>query len=182
MPFTIEKKNDSFREARHHLTEKSSSAICHNLQKKNKDLRQITGKLTVANDAFKKNVKSKQKMTIVKSLAAKLSLEKSLLLAGVSKIVRYSSKRPKKKYSTKPCDISDNPKGWEGGISRPTFETRKMVASASRKLKTTVNRKQIRRISHKPGWIEPAKTKSEIIKSKRQLFKPIVPNYCGRQT
>ena len=51
-----------------------------------------------------------------------------------------------------------------------------MAAQVSRELDKPVNRKQIQRIFHKLGWIEPKKTKNDIIKSARILFKSDAPN------
>jgi transposase InsO family protein len=51
-----------------------------------------------------------------------------------------------------------------------------MAAQVSRELGLPVNRKKIQRICHKLGWIEPRKTKNEIIKQGRTLFKPTGPN------
>ncbi len=51
-----------------------------------------------------------------------------------------------------------------------------MAAATTRELGFAVNRKQIRRIFHKLGWIEPAKTKRDIMASKKKLVKPTAPN------
>jgi len=101
-----------------------------------------------------------------------ISLNKSLSFSGVSKAKWY--------YTKKPRNISLN-----SGIvqsvqkmsaSRPTYGTRRMAATLSRKLGRPVNRKQIQRIFHKLGWIEPAKTKNEIIRSNKKILKPTAPN------
>ncbi len=62
------------------------------------------------------------------------------------------------------------------GNRRPTYETRRMAAAASRELDKAVNRKQIRRIFHRLAWIEPSKTKKPIIKVSRKLFSPTAPS------
>ncbi len=66
------------------------------------------------------------------------------------------------------------------GNARPTYGTRRMAAQVSRELDKPVNRKQIQRIFHKLGWIEPKKTKNDIIKSTRILSKPDAPNQLWR--
>ena len=50
------------------------------------------------------------------------------------------------------------------------------MAATLSKLGKPVNRKQIQRIYRKLGWIEPAKTKNEIIRSHKKLLKPTAPN------
>ena len=62
------------------------------------------------------------------------------------------------------------------GKQRPTYGTRRMVAQVSRELNKPINRKQTQRIFRKLGWITPSKTKNDIIKSARTLFKPDAPN------
>ena len=51
-----------------------------------------------------------------------------------------------------------------------------MAAAVSREQMMPVNRKQIQRIYRKIGWVMPRKTKKEIIKSNRKLFKPTGPH------
>ena len=62
------------------------------------------------------------------------------------------------------------------GNKRPTYGTRRMAAQISRELDRPVNRKQMQRIFHKLGWIEPKKTKNDILQSARTLFKASAPN------
>ena len=61
-------------------------------------------------------------------------------------------------------------------VKRPTYGTRGMAARVSRELNTPVNRKRMQRICRKIGHIEPQKTKNDIIRTKRKLFKPEAPN------
>lgn len=114
-------------------------------------------------------------MTVIRQLSEHISLNKSLSLAGVSKSSWYycCSAKPRNIQLNK--TVSDTVQ--RIGSKRPTYGTRRMAAAASRELKIPVNRKQIRRIFHKLGWIEPAKAKSEVAKSKRQLFRPAAPNH-----
>ena len=63
-----------------------------------------------------------------------------------------------------------------GYVTRPTYGTRRMVAQMCRETHTATNRKKIQRIFRKLGWIEPQKTKNDIIRTNRKLFKPDAPN------
>ena len=45
----------------------------------------------------------------------------------------------------------------------------------SRETGVPVNRKQAQRIYRKTGYIDPQKTKNDIIRTKRRLFKPEAP-------
>lgn len=111
-------------------------------------------------------------MTAVKELTKHISLNKSLFLVGISKTRWYYSKSPRN-ISTDPTVTNVVQKI---GNQRPTYGTRRMAAQVSRELNISVNRKQIQRIFHKLGWIEPAKSKNDIIKSNRILFKASAPN------
>ncbi len=97
-------------------------------------------------------------MTAVKELNKHVSLNKSLLFIGVSKTRWYYSKSPRSKRAD-PV-VTDVVR--KIGKQRPTYGTRRMAAQVSRELNKSVNRKQIQRIFHKLGWIEPKKTKSNI--------------------
>jgi len=111
-------------------------------------------------------------MTAAKELTRYISLNKSLSLTGVSKTRWYYSKSPRSiKTDPTVTDVIQRI-----GKQRPTYGTRRMAASVSRELDIPVNRKKIQRIFHKLGWIEPAKTKKEIMKSGRVLFQPAAPN------
>lgn len=111
-------------------------------------------------------------MKIVRSLAEQMSLRKALSLTGVSNTKWYYSKAPR----NIPLNKAVTDAVQKIGYKRPTFGTRRMAAAASRELGLAVNRKQIRRIFHRLAWIEPAKTKKEIIKVPRKLFRPVMPN------
>jgi len=110
-------------------------------------------------------------MRVIKVIAEKLSLRKALLLTGISNTKWYYSKTLRNiPLNKKVTEIVQ-----KIGSTRPTYGTRRMAA-ASRELKTAVNRKQIRRIFHRLAWIEPSKTKKQIIKVSRKLFKPTAPS------
>ena len=111
-------------------------------------------------------------MMVTKQLITHLSLRKSLSYAGISHNKWYHAKSPRNIPLNK--TVSDTVQ--KIGNSRPTYGTRRMAAAASREFGLPVNRKQIRRIFHKLGWIEPVKTKKQIIISKKKLFKPTAPN------
>ncbi len=111
-------------------------------------------------------------MTAVQELTKHISLNKSLSLVGVSKTRWYYSKSPRN-IRTDPV-VSDTVQ--RIAKQRPTYGTRRMAAQVSRELDIVVNRKKIQRIFHKLDWIEPAKSKNDIIKSHRTLFKASAPN------
>ena len=111
-------------------------------------------------------------MTVVRVIAEKLSLRKALLLTGISNTKWYHTK----KQRNIPLNKTVTQTVQRIGNQRPTYGTRRMAAAVTRELKTAVNRKQIRRIFHRLAWIEPAKTKKQIIKVSRKLFKPSAPN------
>ena len=111
-------------------------------------------------------------MTAVKQMKQSMSLAKSLFYCGLPKSSWYYSKTPRNIPLNK--DVTKTVQ--KIGSKRPTYGTRRMAAAASRELNKTVNRKQIRRIFHRLAWIEPSKTKKQIIKVSRKLFKPISPN------
>ena len=111
-------------------------------------------------------------MTVVKELNKHISLNKSLFLTGVSKTKWYYSKSPR---NIQTDHIVSNVVQ-KIGAKRPTYGTRRMAAQVSRELGKPVNRKKIQRIFHKLGWIEPSKSKNDIIKSNRVLFQASAPN------
>ncbi len=111
-------------------------------------------------------------MTAVNEMKQSMSLAKSLFYCGLPKSSWYYCKTPR----NIPLNKAVLDMVQKIGSARPTYGTRRMAAAASRELKTVVNRKQIRRIFHRLAWIEPSKTKKEIIKVSRKLFKPTAPN------
>lgn len=111
-------------------------------------------------------------MIVAKQMAKQLSIRRALSLAGLSHNKWHYKPRP----GTIPLNKTVANTVQNIGNKRPTYGTRRMAAAASRELDSPVNRKQIRRIFHKLGWIEPAKTKRDIIASKKKLFRPTAPN------
>jgi transposase InsO family protein len=111
-------------------------------------------------------------MIIAKQLNTQLSLRKSLCYVGISHNKWYHTKSPRNISINKTVTKTVQ----KIGSTRPTYGTRRMAASVSRELGLAVNRKQIRRIFHKLGWITPTKTKKQIMASKKKLFKSTAPN------
>ena len=101
-----------------------------------------------------------------------MSLNSALRYTGVSKCAWYY--KPKTRDAKLDEGIADAVS--RISIKRPTYGTRRMAAQVSRELGRPVNRKQIQRIYRKMGYIEPQKTKNEIIHTGRRLFKPKAPN------
>jgi hypothetical protein len=93
-------------------------------------------------------------MNVAKTmLSDDVSLRKSLSYAGISRNMWHYSKKP----GNIPVDPVVSKTVHDIGAARPTYGTRRMAAATSRELQTPVNRKQVRRILHKLGRIEPAK-------------------------
>ena len=103
-------------------------------------------------------------MKAVRTMHGTVSLNKALLLCGVSKKAWY--------YTTRPRDVSPDPHVQEIvqkiGPARPTYGTRRMAAQASRELNRPVNRKAVRRIFKRLGWSEPSRTKRQIIRANKK--------------
>ncbi len=111
-------------------------------------------------------------MTAVKEMKQSMSLTKSLFYCGLPKSSWYYTKT----LRNIPLNKTVSETVQKIGSARPTYGTRRMAAAVSRELKTAVNRKQVRRIFHRLAWIEPSKSKKQIIKVSRKLFHPTAPN------
>lgn len=111
-------------------------------------------------------------MNAARQMRQQMSLAGALKYSGVSKCAWYYEPRTRK------VRLDQNIVDAVSRISvkRPTYGTRRMAAQVSRELNTPVNRKQMQRIYRKIGYIEPQKTKNDIIRTKRKLFKPEAPN------
>ena len=59
--------------------------------------------------------------------------------------------------------------------ARPAYGTRRMAAQLARDHGAPTNRKKIQRLYRMKGWIEPKKTKSQIIRSNKELPRPSGP-------
>ena len=112
------------------------------------------------------------KIEAASEIMTHMSLNNALAYCGMSKHAWYYTKHPR--------DMPINPNVVnvvkDIASRRPTYGTRRMAAQIKRETGTTVNRKQIQRIYRNIGYIEPQKTKNEIIRTKRKLFKPEAPN------
>ena len=86
-------------------------------------------------------------MTAIKEMTKHISLNKSLLLAGISKTKWYYTKTPRNiKTDQRVTRTVQNI-----ASKRATYGTRRMAAQVSRELDKPINRKQIQRIFHKLG-------------------------------
>ena len=59
---------------------------------------------------------------------------------------------------------------------RPTYGTRRMAAQVARETGVSTNRKKVQRTCRKMGYIQPQKTKNDIIRAGRGPFRPEAPN------
>ena len=111
-------------------------------------------------------------MNAARMMQGMVSLNRALLLCGVSKKAWY--------YIPKPRNVSPDPQVQEMvqkvGPIRPTYGTRRMAAQVSRELNRPVNRKAVRRIFERLGWTRPSRTKREIIRANKKLPQPKAPN------
>ena len=112
------------------------------------------------------------KTKAVSEMMPHMSFNKSLAYCGMSKHAWY--------YTEHPRDMPINPDVVDMikdiASRRPTYGTRRMAAQIKRETGIVVNRKQLQRICRKIGYIEPQKTKNDIIRTKHKLFKPKAPN------
>ncbi len=111
-------------------------------------------------------------MKAVRTMHGTVSLNKALLLCGVSKKAWY--------YTTRSRNVSPDSEVREMiqkiGPARPTYGTRRMAAQASREPNRPVNRKAVRRIFKRVGWSEPSRTKREIIRANKKPSRPKAPS------
>jgi transposase InsO family protein len=104
-------------------------------------------------------------------LDGQMSLRKALSYSGCSRKMYY--------YEPAPRVVRPDPmiveKTKEIALERPSYGTRRMAAQLSRELHAPINRKRVQRIFHALNWIEPAKTKSEVIRSASKVVKASRP-------
>ena len=98
-------------------------------------------------------------MSAVRELHEKMSLRKSLLYAGISRCMWYH--KPKAREIG--LDLATVKVVQRIGGKRPTYGTRRMATQVCQETHTATNRKKIQRIFRRLGWIEPQKTKNDII-------------------
>jgi putative transposase len=104
-------------------------------------------------------------------LESGMSLRRTLRYAGCSRKMYYYEPIER----TVELDPSIVEKMKEIALRRPSYGTRRMAAMLSRELHAPVNRKQVQRAYRTLNWIEPSKTKSEIIRSAAKLIKATRP-------
>jgi putative transposase len=92
----------------------------------------------------------------------KMSLRKALRYSGMSSCSYYYKPALRRVFEPDPTIVQ---KVEEISLQRPFYGTRRMAAQLSRELHVPVNRKRVQKVFHKLNWIEPAKTKSEVIRS-----------------
>ena len=111
-------------------------------------------------------------MIAVRELYEKMSLRKSLRYAGISRRMWYH----KPKAMEIELDLATVQVAQGIGGKRPTYGTRRMAAQMCHETHTVTNRKKIQRIFRRLGWIEPQKTKKDIIRTNHKIFKPDASN------
>jgi transposase InsO family protein len=102
-----------------------------------------------------------------------LSLRKALRLSGCSRR-SYYYRSGKRTIPPDPCILE---KVREEALKRPLYGTRRMAVTLARRLGRPINRKRIQRIYRHIGWIQPQKTKKQLLRAaydKRP--KPTRPN------
>jgi putative transposase len=92
----------------------------------------------------------------------KMSLRKALRYSGMSSCSYYYKPALRRVFEPDPTIVQ---KVEEISLQRPFYGTRRMAAQLSRELRVPINRKRVQKVFHKLNWIEPAKTKSEVIRS-----------------
>jgi len=102
-----------------------------------------------------------------------LSLRKALRLSGCSRRSYY--------YQTRKRTIPPDPyilaKVREAALKRPLYGTRRMAAILARELGRPINRKRIQRIYRILRWIQPQKTKKQLLRAAYDRRpKPTKPN------
>lgn len=104
-------------------------------------------------------------------LETEMSLRKALAYAGCSRKMYY--------YEPAPRTIALDPvvveKTREIALQRPSYGTRRMAAQLSRELHVPINRKQVQRVYRGLNWTEPAKTKSQVIRSASKVVRASRP-------
>ena len=103
----------------------------------------------------------------------RVSLRKALRLSGCSRRNYY--------YQTRKRTIPPDPyileKVREEALKRPLYGTRRMAVTLARRLGRPINRKRIQRIYRYLGWIQPQKTKRQLLRAAYDRRpKPTRPN------
>ncbi len=110
-------------------------------------------------------------MAISIMLDDRMSLRKALHHAGCSRKMYY--------YRRKDRNVRLDPAVLDAAkritLERPFYGTRRMAVMLSRELGRPVNRKQVQRVFRALNWIEPARKKADIIRSKGKTVKASRP-------
>jgi len=102
-----------------------------------------------------------------------LSLREALHLSGCSNSSYYYQTRKR----TIPPDPHILAKVRETALKRPFYGTRRMAATLAKELDRPINRKRIQRIYRILGWIEPQKSKKQLLRAAYDRRpKPTRPN------
>jgi hypothetical protein len=96
-----------------------------------------------------------------------MSLRKALAYSGSSRKMYYY--RPRQRDTKLNSSVVDATE--KIALQRPFYGTRRMAAQLSRELHVPINRKRVQKVFHKLNWIEPAKTKSEVIRSATKVVR-----------
>ena len=112
------------------------------------------------------------RMEAVTTATKYMSLSRALGYCGMSKQAWYYTARPR----NVPVDADVVRAVRRIAARRPTYGTRRMAARVARETGASTSRKKAQRIYRKIGYIQPQKTKNDIIRAGRRLFKPEAPN------
>ena len=99
------------------------------------------------------------------------SLRDALRYSGSSWNLYYHQQKPR----LIPSDPYVVKKVEELILQRPSYGTRRVAAQLSRELDIPINRKRIQRIFRTLGYVEPAKTKNEVIRARDRAPKTSRP-------
>ena len=103
-----------------------------------------------------------------------LSLRKALHLSGCSRRSYYHHQTKQRNSPPDPYVVE---KVREEALKRPLYGTRRMAATLRRGLGRPVNRKRIQRIYRYLGWIQPQKSKKQLLRTAYDRRpKPAKPN------
>jgi len=110
-------------------------------------------------------------MSVEITLEEDLSLRKALSYSGLSSSTYY--------YRSVPRVIKLDPeiieKVKEVAFRHPSYGARRIASVMRRELHMPIDRKRVGRAFHVLNWIEPAKKKSEIIRSSSKLVRAMRP-------
>lgn len=100
-----------------------------------------------------------------------VSLRKALRYSGMSSCSYYYRPMPRA-FEPDPA-IVEKVEGL--ALQRPSYGTRRMAAQLSRELHVPVNRKRVQKVFRALNWVEPARTKSQILRSTTRVVRATRP-------